>query len=591
MAYDASNSQPDQNQVVSSTPLSGGQQPAAQPQPSDSQPSQAPSQPSTIQSGMSSTQAGAQQQPQQQKKSASSGMFTNIQRYVQKNQPQAQKMSQAVTKNVGSQASQIAQQAEQKQEQMKKSLAANQAAMAQQKEEAIGMVEQASGKQYDQETGTWGSAPAQPAPPVTDQPAPDQPVDPAAQEELAKQQQQRYQELMQGPTGVSEVGALNLGQQQQKARALQQLAGTAGTEQGRRGLLEQTFREGGDQYTSGMGSLDQLIVSGDEAARTGLVEGVQQQAEQLGEQLGDISQQSYEERMAQQEAMKRFGGEITGLGEQAMSAVDTDLETAYQQELENRAAITGDYEGAIASMENWKKDALAGLGNLETDQDIAKLLLSSGVDVGYWARPQLQNIASGADWRTRRSYVPRSKRGKVEPKTYQSDVLGRFHEGKFKNVINAIINKASFGGEADLGTSKLKEIWGDIWRTSSSNRKDKQAQHFRMDTIKQALNKLKSSIAGVDPTKRLESDFMKKTGQSLEDFKAGKDIDKYDTASEADIGRFDAIQKLLGKSQYAPEMRTTDYKSVKDAEEVLGQFLPDLKVKSGGTGSGGGPRR
>ena len=572
MAYDASNSQPDQNQVVSSTPLSGGQQPAAQPQPSDSQPSQAPSQPSTIQSGMSSTQAGAQQQPQQQKKSASSGMFTNIQRYVQKNQPQAQKMSQAVTQNVGSQASQIAQQAEQKQEQMKQSLAANQAAMAQQKEEAIGMVEQASGKQYDQETGTWGSAPAQPAPPVTDQPAPDQPVDPAAQEELAKQQQQRYQELMQGPVGVSEVGALNLGQQQQKARALQQLAGTAGTEQGRRGLLEQTFREGGDQYTSGMGSLDQLIVSGDEAARTGLVEGVQQQAEQLGEQLGDISQQSYEERMAQQEAMKRFGGEITGLGEQAMSAVDADLINAYDQEILNRAAITGDYEKAIDDMEKWKESALAGLGNLETDQDIANLLLSSGVDVGAWARPQLQNIASGADWRTHRLYKPGGK-----STTYQSDELGRFHEGKFKNVINAIINKASFGGEADLGTSKLNEIWGDIWRTSSSNRKDKQAQHFRMDTIKQALNKLKSSIAGIDTTKRLESDFMKKTGQSLEDFTAGKDIDKYDTASEADIGRFDAIQKLLGKSQYAPEMRTTDYKTLQDAQDVVGKFFDKSK--------------
>ena len=45
MAYDASNNQPDQNQVVSSTPLSGGQQPAGQPQSSDSQSAQTPSQP------------------------------------------------------------------------------------------------------------------------------------------------------------------------------------------------------------------------------------------------------------------------------------------------------------------------------------------------------------------------------------------------------------------------------------------------------------------------------------------------------------------------------------------------------------------
>ena len=348
MAYDASNNQPDQNQVVSSTPLSGGQQPASQPQPSDSQPSQAPSQPSTVQAGMSSTQAGAQQQPQQQK-SASSGMFTNIQKYVQKNKPQAQKMSQAVTQNVGSQASEIAQQAEKKQQQMEQSLQANQAAMDKQKEEAAGIVGNVMGADYDPTTGQFTAQPAQqpeqaPVTPDQGQPAP-----------TSEEQQARFQELMQGPTGISQVGNLNLGQQQQKARALEQMAGTAGTEQGRRGLLQDTFRKGGDAYTSGMSGLDQLIVSGDEKARTQMVEGVQQQADQLNQQLQTIGSDASKAKMAQDLAMKNFGGDISSLGEDAQAAIMAqvdqqvaDQQAALQGEIDNmRTAAQEQFEGSM----------------------------------------------------------------------------------------------------------------------------------------------------------------------------------------------------------------------------------------------------
>jgi hypothetical protein len=407
MAYDASNNQPDQNQVVSSTPLSGGQQPAAQTQPQDSQPNQAPSQPSTVQAGMSSTQAGAAQQPTQQK-SASSGMFTNIQKYVQKNKPQAQKMASAVTQNVGSQASEIAQQAKQKEAQMKESLAANTAAMEAQKKEAGQIVGGIMGANYDTTTGQFQAQPAQPqvTPEMQQQPAQQseqqhiptlesqqtivgemkeaddayrnkQIVNPyegkqagdviirpkkdqwgrfVGTEEVTitqemidnygkplggttnqpvltpEEQQARFQELMQGPTGISQVGNLNIAQQNQRARALQQLAGTANTEMGRRGLLQDTFRQGGKEYTQGMGSLDQLITSGDQQAREALVTGVQEQATGLQDQLQQVSSEANKAKMAQDMAMKNFGTDVTNMATQALesdqfSNLDQNYET------------------------------------------------------------------------------------------------------------------------------------------------------------------------------------------------------------------------------------------------------------------------
>lgn len=434
MAYDASNNKQDQNQVVSSTPLSGGQQPAAQTQPQDSQSTQAPSQPSTVQAGMSSTQAGAAQQPTQQK-SASSGMFTNIQKYVQKNKPQAQKMASAVTQNVGSQASEIAEQAKQKEAQMKESLAANTAAMEAQKKEAGQIVGGIMGADYDPTTGQY-QAPASPdlnrtqvvdskqyatggqihgggmvqkpgkeidpnqnqIKAALDQSRQDNqnynnwvqstlgdqydtyqqeldairnrqlPMDfgPGSANERAGQKnaediaalnekygvgrdiygEQRFQELMKGPTGVSEVGNLNIAQQNQKARALQQLAGTANTEMGRRGLLQDTFRQGGKEYTQGMGSLDQLITSGDQQAREALVTGVQEQAQGLQDQLQQVGSDANKAKMAQDMAMQQFGTDISQLGADAQAAI---LGQVDEQVAAQRDAFTKELDDLKAS--------------------------------------------------------------------------------------------------------------------------------------------------------------------------------------------------------------------------------------------------
>lgn len=103
MAYDASNTGGQDQQVTSSTPLSqgGGTQPSTQPTESGAS---APSQPATIQAGANTAaQAAGQAQTSPNKTQsgkASSGMFTNIQKYTQANQGGGARIAGAVQQNL-----------------------------------------------------------------------------------------------------------------------------------------------------------------------------------------------------------------------------------------------------------------------------------------------------------------------------------------------------------------------------------------------------------------------------------------------------------------------------------------------------------
>jgi hypothetical protein len=329
MAFDASNNKADTNQVVSSTPLAGGQQPPAQQQQKDSQPVQATSQPANVQSGTSTEVQSQQnqQQSQQNTKKPSSGMFTNIQKYVQKNKPQAQKMASAVSTDVSNQAQEIGSQVQDKQQQMNQALRANQQNLDTQMDQAREYVAEASGMEYDQNTG-WNYDPN----------AIPEGEDPYA---LTDEQESQYQQFMEGPVGVSQVGGLNISEQQQRAEALQQLASQTNTESGRRSLLGESFRDDGD-YTSGMAGLDDLIVTGDPTAREQMIQGVQQQANELQSQIETIGSEANKAKMAQDLAMRNFGTDVSNLSQEAidqiMSQVNTrvnELTTNLEGQLEN----------------------------------------------------------------------------------------------------------------------------------------------------------------------------------------------------------------------------------------------------------------
>lgn len=616
MAYDASNNKQDQNQVVSSTPLSGGQQPAAQTQPQDSQPNQAPSQPSTVQAGMSSTQAGAAQQPTQQK-SASSGMFTNIQKYVQKNKPQAQKMASAVTQNVGSQASEIAEQAKQKEAQMKESLAANTAAMEAQKKEAGQIVGGIMGADYDPTTGQY-SAPSTQKPGNEVDPNQNQikaafdqsrqdnqnynnwvqstlgdqydtyqqeldairnrqlPMDfgPGSANERAGQKnaediaalnekygvgrdiygQQRFEELMKGPTGISQVGNLNIAQQNQRARALQQLAGTANTEMGRRGLLQDTFRQGGKEYTQGMGSLDQLITSGDQQARDALVTGVQEQAQGLQGELGDIVQQSNIAKLAQEKAIRDFGGGIEELAQNPLTKLEEDLKTKVDQEKKLREKylpLISDYEKGLSDRYNTLKNIYGAFSKASRagQVDFADLMRTGNLGV---------------------------------PTDVYMDYYGL--DGNYNNYTD-LINAAKLSSDdlqrLGLDASKL----GDQFTAESGigiggNRTD---LSYGIGDIYNALNSYETS-----PVSKL----LEEQGYNLDSFGNMGDLNVQNVASEEEFNRFNKLKGLLNQAT-SPETRK-DIVTGSELESILREqgIMPEEKTGgtvNRGTTGGGGP--
>lgn len=656
------------NSTVTAQPLAGGQQTPAQQTQTEDKSTQTSQTPATFQTGMSSTQAGAQQQPTQQKSKgpASSGMFTNIQKYVQKNQPQAQQMAQAVTQNIGSQASEIAEQAKQKEAQMQQSLAANTAAMEAQKKEAGQIVGGIMGADYDPTTGQYQAQPAQQPTTIKDtindpmngiaistakhpngipNTAPTGFVDnmpklidprlrdaaqkdflgdkydqykadmdnalnnlvPGNDESLAnlakieesygltgnwfdpykersfdyrnntfkqeltpEEQQARFQELMKGPTGISEVGNLNIAQQNQRARALQQLAGTAGTEMGRRGLLQDTFRQGDREYTQGMGSLDQLITSGDQAAREALVTGVQEQAQGLQDQLQQVGSDANKAKMAQDIAIRNFGTDITQLNEDAQTAiinqVDVEVENQkreFQDKIDEMKVIAS---GQLASSlkyanENAFYDALMaqfdpkaygnkGQGRDYQDYMSIKAMLDPNIDLK-------QSLTAKGLYST--------GFGRPVDKDLSNTLTlgyGSTGQNRIANVFEGLLeDAANYGLDPDQYRKKLQDLaqsrrrsdvygWHGHTKGKKSGFLTYDASKFK-DLTSQLFSDIKSARENA-LQRQLENKYkdqyrdVLKEGQTYEDFVSGDWIDRSGVASQDQTSKMAALRRLTG---------------------------------------------
>jgi hypothetical protein len=311
MAYDASGNKENSQQIAGSAPLSqGGQAPAAQNPQGDSATPQGPSTPATVQTGASVNQAASQGQSQNKSApKASSGMFTNIQKYVQKNQPQAQQMSQAVTEDFGKKAAEIRKATQEKQQQQQQAIQGGTQAMQSQIEEAQGLVGNIMNQQAPAVDPKAGESAA--------------PVDAQAAPTVDEEQAARFQELMAGPQ-VGQVADLNLSQQNMRSQALQNLAQGAMGEQGRRNLVKDTF--GDRAYSRGQSSLDNLILSGDAGARESLISGVGGESQQLQQDIKGISQEQAQALGEYRQSMGDFGGQVEGLATGAQGEIDTELE-------------------------------------------------------------------------------------------------------------------------------------------------------------------------------------------------------------------------------------------------------------------------
>lgn len=222
-----------EDDTTGSTPLStsGGSQSTQQD--SSAQFSSDSGQP--LDSGASAVEAQQTQTTNKAAPKASSGMFTNIQKYVEKNRPQAQAMGKAVKEDVENKAGDIRSAVEGAQKRLGEDI--------QRAEQARTGAEQFAKEQIQSII------------------QPTQQAQAPTEENRAK-----YQELLGGEIGgYIAPQAQDLSQQILDAKQLAQQTQKASTEQGRQNLLKETFKKQGD-YTRGMSGLDQLIMAGDPAA-------------------------------------------------------------------------------------------------------------------------------------------------------------------------------------------------------------------------------------------------------------------------------------------------------------------------------------
>jgi len=564
MAFvDNPNSQED-NQVTGANPLGQGSQNEAQ---SDASYGQAAASESNVLQSSKQEQDMQDQGGTTNKKSprASSGMFTNIQKYVAKNQPQAKKMAGAVTQDFGKQAGDIRKAAEDKKAQQDQLLSSNKQVIGESKDWAQGQVDQIMNAPAPTESGTE---------PVVYNPSADQ--------------QQRFQDLMgSNIEGVNDVQELNLTQQQNRMGALSQLAKGANQEQGRRNLLGNTFKKQGE-YTRGMSGLDQLITSGDKAARESLIKGTQDTTKGLGEDLQGLSQEARGNLIEQQRNIANFGEGIGGIAGTAQTGVSTDIDNAYAAEMKQRAALldpeSAEYLAATGAAQG-RLDSLKGfIGEDEGYGGLAKYadFLQGNARSNWGSNIGISNyLQKMRDYGNTGQFTLQQEDddGDSYDKVYsgqagldylnQGGGLGMSHHKDRVEIAELMgaVNKGIYGDDPEglYGLENVKE-----WEEHSTSNAQQAVKI--MDTYRRLQDQYKGLGSADDIVKRkLKSKF---GDQSYEDLASGKDIQRLDVAGQGQIDKINALKSLMGQEDLITEQQYGDqaYTSSQSLKDLLASY-------------------
>jgi len=541
--------------VAGASPLGQGSASQAEGSTSDTSQQAASGGSSMIESGASVDQVQSQGAATNKKApKASSGMFTNIQKYVAKNKPQAQKMAGAVTQDFGKQAADIKAAAQNKANTQSTLIGANKQAMNTAKTGAQTAVSNIMGGQ----TGVSDDAAA------------------------------KFKAAREGEVGgYQQTSDLNLAEQQNRMGALSQLAQGANTEQGRRNLLGDTFKKQGE-YNRGMSGLDNLITSGDKAARESLIGGVQGQSKQLGTDVAQMSTQAQQAKAAQDARKAGFGQEVTGMASGAQEGIvgNVDAQMAalkaglygeggdlskmqeaasgtfgegvgYNTPEEFYESLKGGYAGWNKAgtrdyMRNWSLDNALGTGDGQSLEDAFKAR-----KIGT-----TEQVQTGVDdW------------GEPIYATQQKDLTG-IRENLDQNIVadkgfnqriqdqmaNLIKNASDYGIDTDSYTKQLQDLgqastYGEMFDWSGQQQSQNAGDVYKYDA--QKFKDLTGKIFGdIDAAKqdsfgKLMENKYKDSGVSAADFASGDFLDRSGVSTQAQQDKMAALQSLLGKESNA----------------------------------------
>lgn len=333
-----------EEETTGSTPLSAGGGGALPAEDQDNSAQFSSTSGQTLDVGASAVEAGESQTTSKTAPKASSGMFTNIQKYVEKNKPQAQAMGKAVKQDIEGKASNIRSAVEGAQRKLSDSLKNAQTARTGAQEFAQQQIKGISEGLGRPETvtssGRRGEATA------------NRNISYMPSEEDAS----RFQNIFKGDIeGYLAPQAQDISKEVLEARNLGQMTQQAATEQGRQNLLKQTFRKQGD-YNKGMSGLDQLIMAGDPSAMQQVAD-VQEIGQQLvqGGGVDDPNTPYIDESLGIQQVAGNMAGMVGTEQSQLQQALQnirdqyskavTGIETPIQQRLKEAQ----DFQNMIAS--------------------------------------------------------------------------------------------------------------------------------------------------------------------------------------------------------------------------------------------------
>lgn len=245
-----------------------------------------------------------------------SGTFTNLAKYRQANKPAAKGIADAVTKGSQNKAGEIGQAVQQQKSQFQSQVDANRARMEAASNFANNQFEAANSGQMNTAEDT-----------------------------------KRFQDTLNKQNQFNQATANYTPQEQQ----ISNMTGTtqdANRQDARMQLLKQTFG-GQDAYTAGQQNLDDLIVSGDEAARTQIAQAPQQAVQGLQDQI----QQAKQYTLAEKDALRQEEDMLK-------SDLQSRLESAEQEISDARAEDQARFSGLTAGS-NFTQEDLDILGREE----------------------------------------------------------------------------------------------------------------------------------------------------------------------------------------------------------------------------------
>jgi hypothetical protein len=272
MAVDASILNEEEQQVQQAGPQQIQEAPMA---PQDAQGAAQGGGSSTIQAG----QAGTPSQASQNRRTPSSGSFTNIRKYIKANKPFTRRLGESAGQVLTDQASKVGEAIKDKQQVYQDQVASQQQARMQAKTGALDVLRRA------QETGQVDAG-----------------------------QAGNFRQLATGAKKFN-VGEFDLGESATRAQELEKRAEQAVTAQGRRDLLRTAFAQPGRQYTRGQQSLDNLLLQTSDTGTSAL----QQAAQSSAGQVKTAREQALADAAARAEEF-RAGGIASGLQQQADTA-------------------------------------------------------------------------------------------------------------------------------------------------------------------------------------------------------------------------------------------------------------------------------